>query len=96
MAEFNFDSGRLYSFSKDGLNYKLEEENIYKVTYARRTSVIIDIEEETKAVGLKTIFKYGSIGDILFISLLLIIYLVLKYLFYYLRYSKPKPKWKKR
>lgn len=96
IEEFNFDIGRLCSFSEDGLNYNLEKENTYKVTYARRTSVIISIEGETKSVGLKTIFKYGSIRDILFISLLLAIYLVAKYMVFHLRYSKPKSKWKKR
>ncbi|MBQ5591800.1 MAG: hypothetical protein IIU80_02535 [Clostridia bacterium] len=96
IKEFNFDVGKLYSFSEDGLNYNLEKETTYKVTYARRTSVIISIEGETKSVGLKTIFKYGSIGDILFLLLLLAIYLVGKYMIYHLRYSKPKTKWKKR
>ncbi len=92
IKEFNFDVGRLYSFSEDGLNYNLEKENTYKVTYARRTSVIISIEGETKSVGLKTIFKYGSLGDIFILLLLLAIYLVAKYMIYHLRYSKPKTK----
>ncbi len=93
---YMFDTGRLYSFAEDGKNYALKKGTTYKVTYAHRTSTIINIEGETKTAGLKTIFESGSIQDILVVSLFLIVYLVLRYLVFDLRYSKPKPKWKTR
>lgn len=44
---------------------------VYRITYAHRSEVIVDVEGEERTAGLKTIYESGNIKDILIITSLI-------------------------
>ena len=94
--KYVFKEEHLSSYPEDGLNYALQEGVKYRVTYAPRTSMIIDIEGVEKTAGLKAIYKSGNFKDIFVFTLLVIIVIALRIFRIKMLGYKPERKWKKR
>lgn len=94
--KYVFKEEHLSSYPEDGLNYALQEGVTYRVTYAPRTSMIIDIEGVEKTAGLKAIYKSGKFKDIFIVTLLIIVVIALRIFRIKMLGYKPERKWKKR
>ncbi|MBP3938955.1 MAG: hypothetical protein IK955_06065 [Clostridia bacterium] len=96
LNRYRFDNGddilTLRSFPEDGKQYVFKKGMVYRITYAPRADVIVDVEGEERTAGLKTIFESGNIKDILIIIGLIGVYIAVNFFRIKLRGHKPERK----